>query len=103
MQSLIDNIESLEQSIYKALMTNRYTYSIYSWNYGIVVDDLIGKPKEYIKIQIENRIKDTLKVDDRIEDIYNFDFKDIQGDRCAVAISFSVKSIFGYIKISTEV
>lgn len=98
-----DNIESLKQSIYKMLITKRYAYEIYDWNYGIELDDLIGMPKAYIKIEIEKRIKDALSIDDRILKIYNFSYIDIGNDRCGLGVVFYIDTVFGIIKIDTEV
>ena len=40
----IDDRKAIEQAIYKILLTERYQYLIYSWNYGIELKDLFGKP-----------------------------------------------------------
>lgn len=98
-----DDIKSLTQAIYKVLITKRYKFEIYDWNYGIEIDDLIGMPKEYVKIEIERRIIDTLSIDDRIEDVYDFKFYDIFNDRCSLCVEFVVKSIFGRFTFSLEV
>ena len=37
-----DNLEAMQQVIYKILHTERFQYIIYSWNYGIELDDLFG-------------------------------------------------------------
>ena len=37
-----DKLEAMKQVIYKILMTERYKYFIYSWNYGIELTDLFG-------------------------------------------------------------
>ena len=39
-----DERKAIEQAIYKILLTERYQYLIYSWNYGIELKDLFGKP-----------------------------------------------------------
>ena len=37
-----DELEAMKQVIYKILNTERYKYIIYSWNYGIELQDLYG-------------------------------------------------------------
>jgi phage baseplate assembly protein W len=37
-----DNLEAIKQAIYKILNTERYDYPIYSQNYGIELEELIG-------------------------------------------------------------
>ena len=102
-RGLFNEIKSLTQAIYKILITKRYKYEIYDWNYGIEIDDLIGMPKEYVKIEIERRIKDALSIDDRILDVYDFEFFDVYNDRCSLCTNFIVKSIFGDFNFSLEV
>ena len=40
---IIEGNEAIKVWIYKALLTPRYNYSIYSWDYGSELLDLIGK------------------------------------------------------------
>lgn len=98
-----DDVNSLVQAIYKILLTKRYYYEIYDWNYGIEIDDLIGMPKEYIKVEIERRIVDALSIDDRIELVYDFEFLDIENDKFSLIVRFNVKSIFGGFLFKWEV
>lgn len=102
-KGIFDEINALTQSIYKLLITKRYKYEIYDWNYGIEIDDLIGMPKPYVKMEIERRIKDALSIDDRIKDIYDFEFFDIYNDKCSLCVKFVVKSIFGEFDFNVEV
>lgn len=102
-KGIFDEIKALTQSIYKILITKRYKYEIYDWNYGIEIDDLIGMPKPYVKIEIERRIKDALSIDDRILEVYDFEFFDVYNDKCSLCVKFVVKSIFGDFGFSWEV
>lgn len=92
-KSSIDGIEAVKQAIYKILLTDRYKYEIYNWNYGIDIGELIGKPKNYVKAVLPGRIEDALKPDDRIKEVYDFTFTDI--DKTTLALKFCVKTIFG--------
>lgn len=85
----VDNIESIKQAIYKILNTERYTYIAYNWQYGIELNDLFGKPKSIVKAILPNRIKEALMIDDRIEDVRDFIFKDIS--KTELSITFNVK------------
>lgn len=98
-----DELNSLIQAIYKILNTRRYKYEIYDWSYGIEIDDLIGMPKEYVKMEVEKRIIDALSIDDRIKEVYDFQFFDIYNDKCSLEVKFLVKSIFGQSSFSLEV
>lgn len=100
---LFDGIEALKQAIYKILMTERYKYVIYDWDYGIEIEDLIGMPKGYVKTEIERRIKEALLQDDRIEDVFDFNFYDLKEDKASILIEFFVKSIFGEFNMDWKV
>ncbi len=67
--------KAIEQAIYKILLTERYQYLIYSWNYGIELKDLFGKPIPYCCVELERRIKEALLQDTRITNVYNFEFE----------------------------
>ena len=97
----IDGIEAVKQMVYKTLMTSRYKYLIYDWNYGVEFDDLIGKPKEFVKAELPRRIEDALIVDDRIDEVTDFEFRDI--DKTALAVRFKVKTNIGETPIEWEV
>ena len=97
----VDGIEAVKQMIYKTLMTDRYRFEIYDWNYGVELDDLLGKPKEFVKAELPRRIEDALIVDDRVEEVTEFEFTDI--DKTTLAVKFTVKTIFGDIEADKEV
>lgn len=96
----VDELESLKQAIYKVLNTERYEYPIYSFDYGIELENLIGKDIDYVKIEFKRRIEECLLSDLRIESIDNFDFK-VTGDE--LYCTFEVTSIYGDFSISKEV
>ncbi len=70
-----DNLEAMQQAVYKVINTERYQYPIYSWNYGIELQDLIGMEVNYCMCEIERRIREALKQDDRVNDVYDFVFE----------------------------
>ena len=69
-----DGLISIEQAIYLILGTERYKSPIYSWDYGIELLNLYGKPMPYVIAELPERIKDALLVDDRILNVINFEF-----------------------------
>lgn len=96
----VENFSAMEQVIYKILNTERYQYIIYSWNYGIELKDLFGKPTTYVIAELERRIKEALVQDDRINNVTNFVFEVI--DKTIVFATFTVITIFGGIDIEKE-
>lgn len=69
---MIDEEEALRQAVIKIISTERYAHEIYSWDYGIELSDLIGKPMNYAMSEVKLRIEDALAADDRIEAVEDF-------------------------------
>lgn len=97
----VDGQEAMKQVIYKILNTERYQYIIYSWNYGIELQDLFGEPVSYVCPELERRITEALTQDDRIASVDSFTFD--TSKRKIIAVSFIVHTIFGDIKAEKEV
>lgn len=97
----IDKREAVQQSIVKMLNTNRYHYIIYSWDYGLELEDLIGKNMSYVIPEIKRRIIEAIEQDDRVERIYDFKFEKINKE--SILVTFIVDTIFGKLEIAKEV
>lgn len=90
----VDGKEAMKQVIYKILNTERYQYIIYSWNYGIELMDLYGQNPDLVCPILEQRIKEALIQDDRINDVVNFEFFI---NKNSILVTFTAKTIFGEI------
>lgn len=90
-----DGIEAMEQAIYHIINTERYQHLIYSWNYGIELADLFGKPITYCYPEIKRRIEEALLQDERITEVYDFEFSHSKGD---VLVKFKVTTDYGEIE-----
>lgn len=99
-QGNADELEALKQAIYKVLNTEKYEYPIYSFNYGIELESLIGKDPLYVKVELKRRIQDCLLEDERIKNVDNFSFV-VTGDE--MLCTFNVTSIYGEFTITKEV
>ena len=95
-----DDLEALKQSIYLILSTERYQSLIYSWDYGVELIDLIGKPIPHVMSELPRRIKEALIQDNRISDVTDFEF-DKQGKK--LNVKFTVISNVGNISTDLEV
>lgn len=91
-----DELEAMQQVIYKILNTERYQYIIYSWNYGIELLDLYGEPVTYVCPELQRRITEALVQDDRIESVDNFEFD--TSEKKIVKVTFTVHTIFGNVE-----
>lgn len=96
-----DNLEAMRQAVYKIIRTERYKYIIYSWDYGIELEDLFGMPVSYCIPEIERRIIEALEQDTRILEVTNFEFENPK--RGVVYVKFEVYTIFGKFNADREV
>ena len=99
-RGMADKAEAMLQAIYLALSVERYQYPIYSHNYGVELDDLIGRPKDYVMSEVKHRITEALAQDDRITGVDGFEF---ENEKNAVVVSFVVHTIFGDVETTKEV
>lgn len=91
-----DGLEAVRQAIYKIIMTERYQYVMYSWNYGIELLDLFGEPVTYVCPELKRRISEALLWDGRIRSVDNFDFDFPQ--KGVVHVAFTVHTVFGDVQ-----
>jgi hypothetical protein len=96
----IDELDAIAQACYKILNTERYQYVIYSWNYGIELQDLFGKPMPYVYSELPRRIKEALTQDDRINSVEDFE---LSYDKGNVLAKFTVKTNLGNIEMEKGV
>lgn len=89
----IDNKQALRQAIEKLLHTERYMHEIYTDEYGIELQTLIGENFDLVEAEIGRIIKEALLADDRIVSVENIQATKL--DSTSLLITFSVESIFG--------
>ena len=77
---IVEGNEAIKVWVYKALLVPRYSYSIYSWNYGSELMDLIGKAytPQLTKSEAKRYIEEALKINPYILEVnvVDTDFKD---------------------------
>lgn len=97
----VSDLLAMEQVVFKILNTQRYAYPIYSWNYGVELLDLFGKPVYFVCAELQRRITEALTQDDRIDSVSDFSFD--TSIKHIVTTSFTVSTIFGSFLYSLEV
>lgn len=95
-----DGIEAMKQTIYCILNTERFEHLIHSWNYGIELKNLIGESSTYVIPELQRVITEALIQDDRIEEVYNFNF---EINRNKITATFNVITTVGEITIEKVV
>lgn len=100
-KGMIDDKDAILQAVEKILLTERYAYRIYSWNYGSELQFYIGKDTDFVLADAERTIREALLQDDRILDIKDFSTKQV--DLNSVSVSFTVVSVAGSFNYKKEV
>lgn len=96
----VDGLDALRQTIHLILMTERFRFPIYSWDYGVELTNLIGQDMPYVIAELPRRIRDALIQDNRIDDVTDFEFE-VHGRN--LHVNFTVVSNIGNISTNMEV
>ena len=98
---LIDGAAAIKQAIQKILYTERYAYVIYSSQYGVELERLIGKDFDFVISDIERTIEEAILSDDRMLSVSDFTAE--PHDKNSLTVSFVVNSTLGAVEMNTEV
>lgn len=97
----VDGTDAMRQAILKILLTERFTYLIYSWNYGIELNAVVGKSYPVFASEIKRVIQEALLADSRITDVTDFQVEQI--DKRTARVYFVAETIFGEIPVERTV
>ncbi len=95
-----DALAAMEQTVYKILATERFWYRIYTPNYGVELDGLVGERRAYVKGDIARRLQEALTTDDRITGISALS---VEFEREHMAVSFVVHTLHGNVTVERRV
>lgn len=98
---LISGKAALKQAIILILNCERYEYVIHTWNHGVELVRLFGKPKYFVYPELERRITEALMQDSRVNKVDKFTFE--AGEKNSVHINFTVHSIYGELEMEYDV
>lgn len=99
---IVEGVEAIKIKVYKALMTQRYRYPIYSWDYGHELEDLIGQgySKELTEAEAKRLVEEALK--EYFDKGWITEIKDFEtsflGDE--LSISFTIVTPYGEEQIN---
>lgn len=91
----VDGLEAMKQAIYLILNVERYENLIYSWDYGVELQDLFGEDVNYVLPELKRRITEALLQESRITDVTDFNFETMKGK---VHVTFKVVTIYGEVQ-----
>ena len=96
---IVEGNEAIKVWVYLTLMTPNKEYSIYSWDYGSEVKDLIGKnyTKALTEAEAERLIKECLLINPYITEVQVLDisFKD-----SVLSCNVKITTIYGDTEVS---
>lgn len=96
--NLVYGKDAIKVWIYKALLTKRYKYMIYTWDYGHEIEDLVGKNynQDLISSEMKRFVEECLSINPYILSIDNFSCK---FDGSKLSCEFTVNTHFGEVRI----
>lgn len=95
---MIDNLDAMVQATYKVLLTERYSERIYSGDYGIELQRLIGASMPFVEANIKTTIEETLKPDLRFKEVESVSIT--RTDIDALDVSFKIVTDSGTTEMS---
>lgn len=91
----IDRLEAVKQAVRHILMTERWSNPIYDDNYGVELEQYMGKDFGLIAADIQQTLRDALIQDDRIKDVLVTDVSKSTEQPNACIVQFMVYTIYG--------
>lgn len=89
-----DGQDAYKQAIYKLIQTEAETYPIYSANYGVITDDLIGSNMPYVKGTVTLRLREAILIDERFKSV---EFTEIKAQGRKLSLNIAVTTAEGDI------
>lgn len=98
---MVDGLEAVAQAAYKTLYTDRYAYMIYNWDYGMELEQYLGKDLPFVMAELPTAITEAIEGDDRVLSVKDFKMRQTGID--ALYVEFTVLSTEGETRIGLEV
>ena len=96
---IVEGNEAIKVWVYKALLTPRYNYSIYSWDYGSELMDLVGKAytTSLTKEEAKRYIKEALLINPYILEV---DVIDTSFNNGVLSADIKIVTIYGESEVT---
>ena len=97
--NIVEGIQAIKVWIWLALQVKRYNHTIYTWDYGTEIDDLIGKgySSDYIESEAERMTEECLLMNENITGISDFKIE-INGTKASIA--FVAETVYGEVEVN---
>ena len=100
---MISGLEAMKQAVYHILMTERYSNPIYDDDYGVELEQYVGKDLAYISATIEQTLREALTQDDRVQEVIVNSVAQDEKNMNVCNIEFTVMTIYGEFEGSVNV
>ncbi len=101
MTGFTDGADAIRQSILHILSIERFSHAIYDGNYGVSLEQYIGKGFGFLEETIQNTLQDALLQDDRIQSVTVNGVERIGTD--AAAVSFTAHTVAGAVEMGRTI
>lgn len=95
-----DNYEAVRQAVEVIVNVERFRWQIYSPNFGIELDGLLGNEPGFAASELQRRLSDAFLPDSRILGISDFSYTFEDG---VLTAEVTVNTVFGPVKTGVEV
>lgn len=92
--------EEVRQAVEIILNVERFRWQIYRPYSGMQWNGLIGQDPGYVAAELQRRIQDALRMDDRVQGISDFSYT-VSGD--VLTASLTVNTVYGEVESGVEV
>lgn len=99
-QGEVSGYEAVRQAVEIILNVERFRWQLYSPYSGMQWDGLIGQNPGYVYAEIQRRMADALKMDDRVRGISKFSYE-LEQD--ALSVDVTVDTVYGEVTTTVEV
>ena len=96
----IDGIDAMVQALNKLFETERFAWEIYTSNYGIELENLIGQEIAFVTTSLEGRIRDAIVADDRVIDLQSISIT--QTDKDTLTVDCWIETTVGVLEYRKE-
>lgn len=92
---MADGFAAVKQAVEILFSVERFLWQIYSPNFGMEWEGLVGQNPGYVALEIQRRAKDAIRTDRRMTEITDFSYQG-KGDRLTAA--FTVQTVYGPVR-----
>ena len=93
---MTDGQEAMVQAVRKLLWTERFAYLIYSWDYGMEWNAVLGKSRAVVESELARLLREALEQDERISSVEEVHV--MWTDRRSCRVTCTVETIFGTVR-----